>query len=193
MKFKLCFLLLVVDASLSAYAQKPEFFREEISFGIDSVFFTVNGDYYFRNNSNEYHSYVIVYPVRSNNTPRPIDTIMVFDRNDMAHPVRVHMKDTLVTFTLNMAPRSVKTIKIVYRQQHTGNEARYILLTTKFWQKPLESASYNLVVNKNVKIDKFSIVPDSAVDFGDTLIYYWKKEKFMPENDFEVRFSLLRY
>lgn len=179
-------------SSAFLYTQKLEFFREDISFGIDSAFFTVNGDYYFRNSSDVYHSFVVVYPVRSNNTATPIDTIMVFDHGDMTHALKVDVKDTLATFVLKMLPHSVKMMKIIYRQRHNGHEARYILLTTKFWEKPFENASYNLVVNKNIKINDFSIMPDNSVDFGETMIYYWKREHFMPEKDFEFRFSLLK-
>lgn len=93
---------------------------------------------------------------------------------------------------LHMLPHSVKTVKILYRQRHNGAEARYILLTTKLWDKPLETANYNLVVKKNIKVNQFSINPDSSVAFGETQVYYWKRENFMPTKDFEISFNLVQ-
>ncbi|MEI6061750.1 MAG: hypothetical protein WCR72_13670 [Bacteroidota bacterium] len=82
MQVKYCVLLLVLYIAIPAYAQKIEFFSEDISFGIDSVFFLVNGDYSFRNNSGESRSMVIVYPIRNNNTTKPFDTILVFNNDN---------------------------------------------------------------------------------------------------------------
>lgn len=195
MKFRisLIFLLIFLGTDNLIWAQKPEFFREEISFGIDSVFFSVSGDYFFRNISDQPRQYIIAYPVRSNNTPKPIDTIMVFDQDNPAQLLKVEIRDTLVNFAITLLPHSVKTIKVFYRQRHNQREVRYILLTTRFWEKTFEKADYSLAVKKNIRIDDFSIKPDSKVDFGETEIYYWERENFMPEKDFEVKFTLLNF
>jgi hypothetical protein len=193
LQISLLFALLFSGVYNYILGQKPEFFREEISFGIDSVFFSVNGDYYFRNTSDQTRNYVIAYPVRSNNTPKPIDTIMVFDQDYPAQLLQVEIRDTLATFAITLSPHSVKSIKVFYRQRHNQREARYILLTTNFWEKPFEKADYSLAVRKNIRIDDFSIKPDSRVDFGETEIFYWNRENFMPETDFEVKFTLLNF
>jgi len=192
MQSKFYWLIIVLFLSNIAYAQKPEFFREDLSFGLDTAFFSVNGDYYFRNSSAEYHTYTIVFPVRSTNSVKPIDTILVFDHTDDDRMLKVSVKDTLATFVLDMSPHSEKIIKIIYRQRHDGKKARYILTTTKLWEKPFNKADYNLVVKKNIEITDFSIKPDSKIDFGDAVIYYWKREHYLPENDFEINFYLLK-
>jgi hypothetical protein len=192
MQIRIPFLFIVLNIATFTHAQRIEFFREDISFGIDTVFFSVNGDYYFRNSSDESRSFVIVYPVRSNGTAKPIDTIMVFDQADITHALKVDVKDTLVTFAINMPPHSVKTLKIIYLQRHKGNIVRYILLTTKFWDKPLEIANYNLIVKKNIQINDFSLKPDNSIYFGETVIYYWKREQFMPAMDFEIKFNVVK-
>lgn len=189
-QYRLIFLLILTGYIQLIQAQKPEFFREEISFGIDSLFFTVNGNYFFRNTTDVNHRYIIVYPVRSNNTAKPIDTIMVFDADDPGQLLKVRVKDTIATFEIVMSPRSVKNIRVFYRQYHNKREVRYILLTTRLWDKPFEQADYDLTIRKSLKIDAFSINPDFRVDFGETEIYYWKRENFMPERDFEVKFTL---
>lgn len=190
MNFKLSifFILLCINNIISA--QKPEFFREEISFGIDTAFFSVDGDYYFRNSSDKFHSYTIAYPIPGNSSEDPIDMISVFDQDDPANPLKIDIHDTIVNFLLKMPPQSVKTIKVFYRQRHNGHFARYILLTTKWWEKPFESAAYNLTVGKETDIHDFSIKPDKSIVFGETEVFYWERENFMPECDFEIKFTL---
>jgi hypothetical protein len=100
------------------------------------------------------------------------------------------ISDTLGRFMINLPPYAYKMIRVFYRQRHNGTAARYILLTTKNWNKPLEDARYSLVIRKNIVIDQFSIAPDRSVDFGDTTVYYWKRKNFMPERDFEVKFRI---
>lgn len=172
------------------FSQDFDFFKEEIVFEIDSVFFTVNGDYYFRNNTGKDVSPLISYPVRSNDSRPPFDTIMVYDQSDPSTPVRVKIIDTAALFTIHLPPHAEKMIKVVYRQRHDGSGARYILLTTKLWNKAFEDARYSLVVRKSIVIQEFSFAPDRSVDFGDTTIYYWSRKNFMPEKDFEVRFKV---
>lgn len=195
MKLQFCIftLLILTGFNQLIIAQKPEFFREEISFGIDSLYFTVNGNYFFRNTSDETRKYIIAYPVRSNNTSKPIDTIMVFDTDNPAQLLKVGVRDTLATFEIVMSPHSVKNILVFYRQFHNKREVRYILLTTRLWDKPFEKADYNLTIRKDIRIDGFSIDPDSRIDFGETEVFYWKRENFMPDKDFEAKFTLLSF
>ncbi len=193
LQFHLFFLLIFIGFNQLIQAQKPEFFREEISFGIDTLYFTVSGNYFFRNASDDKRKYIIAYPVRSNNTSKPVDTIMVFDAENPGQLMKVLVKDTLAIFEIVISPHSVKNIRVFYRQYHNKSEVRYILLTTRLWDKPFEQAEYNLTIRKNIKIDAFSINPDSRVDFGETEIFYWKRENFMPEKDFEVKFALEQF
>jgi hypothetical protein len=183
-------LLSVLLLTRTLVAQSFDFYKEEISFGIDTVFFSVSGDYYFRNNTGRTLSPEITYPVRRCTPGKPFDTVMAYDISGSGLPLKMTISDTLGRFMINLPPYAYKMIRVFYRQRHNGTAARYILLTTKNWNKPLEDARYSLVIRKNIVIDQFSIAPDRSVDFGDTTVYYWKRKNFMPERDFEVKFRI---
>jgi hypothetical protein len=180
--FLLCF--------CSAYVtgQRIEFYKEELAFSIDSACFSVNGDYYFRNQTNSFLDTRIFFPVDGTQGPKAIDTILIYDISEPMHPLLVEVKDSIASFSLSFVPFSEKCVKIYYRQHHDGTRARYILLTTRMWQKPLESAKYSLITNKNIIISSFSITPDQSEAFGETRLYYWNRKQFMPEKDFVFDF-----
>jgi hypothetical protein len=187
---RILLLLPIFFITQTLFAQSFEFFKEEIVFEINPVFFIVNGDYYFRNTTSRAISPTISYPVRRADPGKPFDTIMVYDQADLANPLKLKIVDTVAIFTVHLPPNAEKMIKVTYRQRHNGTDARYILLTTRFWNKALEDVRYSVVVMKNITIKHFSIAPDKSIDFGDTTIYYWKRKNFMPEKDFEVQFKV---
>ena len=189
---KIFLLLSFLLLTQTLIAQSFDFYKEEISFGIDPVFFSVSGDYYFRNNTGRMLSPEITYPVRKSAPGKPFDTVMAYDVSGQALSLKMTITDTIALFKINLPPYAHKMIRVIYRQRHNGTEARYILLTTKKWNKSLEEARYSLVIRKNIIVDHFSIAPDRSVEFGDTTVYYWKRKNFMPDRDFEVKFRVRR-
>jgi hypothetical protein len=169
--------------------QRIEFFKEELVFTLDSSFFSVNGDYFFRNPSNSDLNFRIFYPVSKTSGYSAIDTILIYDVTKPDHPLRVEIKDSVASFSLSFLPFSEKCVKIYYKQHHNGSRARYILLTTQKWQKPLELAKYSLITSKNISISHFSISPDRSEDFGETRLYFWNRQQFMPDRDFVIDFT----
>jgi len=181
---------LLFGAVIPVFSQQIDFYREEITFELDSLFFTVNGDYYFRNTSDNLLSPKVTFPIASSGSQRLLDTIMVFAQENLANPVPVTLKDTLARFTINLPPESERMFKVIYRQRHNGSAAKYILTSTNFWKKPIEDARYSLVVPHYIDITGFSIPPDSDTNFGDRRIYYWKKAQFMPDKEFILSFTI---
>ena len=187
MKTVLAFIALVLT-SLSLSAQRPEFFKEELEFGLDSVWFSVKGDYYFRNPSSKGIKPMIFFPVARSEGYPSIDTILIMDTSDPAHQLDVTVKDTIAGFMIDLPAFSEKRIMIYYRQRHNGREAKYILLSTKSWGKPLEKAVYHLLSDKKFHFSYFSLTPDNILDFGSVTIYSWERSNFMPDSDFIFRF-----
>jgi hypothetical protein len=50
----------------------------------------------------------------------------------------------------------------------------------------LEKAVYTLTTSKNLKIDSFSIEPDSSKTDSEQKTYFWEKINFTPQSDFEI-------
>jgi len=175
--------------SLSAVSQSLEFFREDLVFTLDSNFFTVSGDYYFRNPGEQAGTFSIVYPVPYNGPGKSVDTIVVIDEESRSQFIPVTVHDTLCMFQVQVSAGGIKRLTISYRQKHKDNQAGYILTTTRHWGKPLDQASYELVVPVCLRMLESSYPPDSHSDFGDAVIFHWKKTDFMPDKDFLFRFS----
>jgi hypothetical protein len=182
-KRRLLFLFLVLYSGFAA-GQRIGFFKEELVFTLDSISFSLNGDYYFRNPSASAVDYTIFYPVSRTPGYAAIDTIVVYDVSKPGQPLLVEIKDSIASFSLSFLPLEKKCVKIYYRQRHNGASARYILMTTHNWHQPLELAKYSLVTVKNTTVSHFSIPPDQSEDFGETRIFYWTRKQFMPETDF---------
>lgn len=184
-------LFLVLLSCLSVQSQQIDFFRENLTFQIDSTHFTVSGQYFFRNNSASPRQTLINYPLPRLTDGVLFDTILVFGDHDPAVPLSFHFHDTLVAFDLAMQPVSEKQITIIYSQRHNGNYAKYILSTTKYWGKPLQLAEFKLVVPVHIKIQKCFEPPDKISVFGDTSIYHWTRHNYMPSEEFEIWFETI--
>lgn len=181
------FFLLLFFAG-KVFSQQVDFFREEISFELDSLFFTVNGEFYFRNNSDQLLSPMVTFPIGRVEGEKQLDTILVFAQEDLVNPLPVQIRDTIVKFTIYLPPGEERLFKVLYKQRHNGHSARYILTTTAFWKKPLEHAAYSLFYPGYIMIRSFSIPPDAKRDFEGARIYTWTRRAFLPTKDFQVDF-----
>jgi hypothetical protein len=74
----------------------------------------------------------------------------------------------------------------IYYRQKSATSNKYILTSTQSWSKPLEKAIYTLTVDDDIKIKHFSYNPDDVQMINKRKVYFWKKQDFMPETDFEV-------
>ena len=182
-------LFLVIVCSC-VVGQRIDFFKEDLVFSIDSACFSVNGDYYFRNPSNSPLTVKVLFPVSRTAGYKTVDTIIVYDISKPANPVKTEVKDSIASFMISFLPFSEKCVKIYYKQHHDGSRAKYILLSTKMWQKPLNEASYTLITGRNLIVSGLSITPDKIEDFSESKVYYWKRKHFMPDRDFVFEFTV---
>jgi hypothetical protein len=185
------FLFSLLLSCLCVHSQRLDFFREDLSFQIDSTNFTVSGQYYFRNNSSSQQQTMINYPLPRLTDGPLFDTILVFSEEEPAVPLQINVHDTMVIFSITMQPGSEKQITIIYSQRHNGNYAKYILTTTKYWGKPLQQADFTLVVPPYIHIQTCFEPPDKISEFEGTHIYHWARQNFMPTNDFEIWFEIV--
>jgi L-2-hydroxyglutarate oxidase LhgO len=143
--------------------QPPVSFTEEyIEFRLRETTFTVNGIYYFVNNTAHMVSKEINYPF-----PVPmsdIDSVHVFDIEQ---------------------GRFLGFEKL---QQGVKDTVKYILTTTKNWGEPLKKAEYTFETEQYRKIRSFSYPPDKTSNHSDQQMYFWRKKDFLPEKDFIVIF-----
>lgn len=176
-------LSLLILPLFKANAQIPIAFPSEyIDFKIDSIYFSVNGIYTFKNKTDEYIRFNIIFPFSSNITI--IDSITVFNLSKLKN-VYFKKYDQNISFYIELFPFDSAYYNIFYRQK-LAKKNTYILTTTKSWGEPFQTAVYSLTSDKNIKILSLSMKPDSVVSDTYNNTYYWNKRHFMPENDFEV-------
>lgn len=188
MKIKLIGVFLLLLFVKLGFSQGLEFYREDLSFKLDNQVFSVDGLYYFCNTSNDTVKHDLLYPFPSDETYIDVDTIFIIDESSgKTMPYRYTQGKRGVYFGLELLPYSTATIRIYYEQKISGNQAEYILVSTKAWGKPFELVNYSMVVSKDYKNLNFSYEPDS-VD-KESGIYYWKKRDFMPDKNFIINFE----
>ena len=176
------FVLLICSLGLfNSYSQNLiSFFEEHIDFALDKQYFTINGIYSFCNHSDREINQSILFPFADEVSE--IDSIRIVNLKSSSN-VAFTKSGKYISFNLSIMPKDTVELNIYYRQKTTISN-KYIITSTKSWGKPLEKAFYSLTVSQGVKIKSFSYQPDLFKKKKRT--YFWKKENFMPENDFIV-------
>lgn len=164
-------------------AQLPvAFYSEYIDFTIDTNYFSVNGIYSFRNKTSKSVSTNISFPFAVKS--KQIDSIRIINMNNLKTLNYKNHEDN-ISFTIQILPFDTIVINIFYRQP-VANKNSYILTTTKTWGAPLLDAVYTLSANNSIKIKSFSFEPDSSFFDKHNKIYFWHKQNFIPQTDFQV-------
>ena len=168
-------------------AQSLGFFEESLLFEISGDFFTVDGQYYFRNTGQSDIHQILFYPFPADDDPLSIDSVSVTETPVAEEQLLVHRSDKGFSFLVQLKAGEEKAYHIFYRQK-VSHHARYILTSTRQWGNPLEKAFYQLKVPLEIKPTSFSYPPDYQEENLDETIYIWYRENFMPDKDFEIEF-----
>jgi len=168
-------------------AQNISFYKEHIIFKIENGYFHVNGTYYLKNYRNSNNNIVLFYPFPTDTIYSEVDSLVIYsiETNQEITDYKINEKGVLFSCEVD----SVTALLISYCQKLKGNEAKYILSTTKQWMKPLEEAVFELIVPVELSITSFSYPPESSLRIGNKIIYYWRKEDFMPIEDMVFTFN----
>jgi hypothetical protein len=189
MIFKNLFLIVtVLSFSVISKSQELEFYGENITFELSDSIFKVTGIYYLCNTGDKEIKQILYYPF-------PVDSQHYGDVNF----IRISTKDSLINilrrdkggmyFGLEIEPYKAMEYIISYQQKLLNNRAEYILVTTKKWQRPFETAYYKLIIPDKLKITSISYKPDSILTVNNDLIYLWHKKNFMPDRNMIIEFQ----
>jgi hypothetical protein len=189
MKIKRIVLMLPVFLGFLTNGQVVTFYRENMTFQLDSAHMEVTGDICFRNNSNEPVDKSFFFPVSCHGQSIKVDSISVFDisKNSYIKPAKKNLAGIL--FTMNFSPKEEKKLKIHYFQDHDGRTTGYIVTKIKYWNAPLAQGNYKLIVNyPKFVIDSTTFKPNSTaiIDGKTTLI--WNKSNFIPDKELCIYF-----
>jgi hypothetical protein len=180
--------IFLVVLSSCILSQDLNFIREDITFNLDTACFKVEGFYWFHNSSSEETGQLIYYPFPVSDKKGIIDSVDVIDITASIRRNIVDLTDNGFYFFVSLPPQDTGLYRITYRQKLYADSAVYILRSTASWGKPLESAEFKLIVNNPELVKSFSYSPDTTYNIEDKIIYYWKRDNFMPEKDMVFHF-----
>lgn len=158
--------------------QNLEFVGESIDFAINSERFTINGIYYFANNSEQEIKQTILFPFAKNTDSIVTKRVYNLTYSEM---LSYQELENAIAFKILVLPKDTVKVNIAY-SQNTVKENIYILESTQTWGQALKKADYSLTFDSSVLIDSLSLKSDSL----DVKVYYWKRQDFYPNENFKV-------
>lgn len=185
---KILFTLTIILLACSGLWAQIEFFKEDLQFELNENFFTVTGDYYFRNTSDHDIKATLFYPIPRDSILGSYDSANVRGPSQQKDSPITVMKEKGFFFNVEVGEKGTACYRVSYRQQLLGNKATYIFTTTNTWGKPLEEAAFQLTFPKNIRIDSLSIIPDSLQENINAYTVFWTEKHFMPGKNLVILF-----
>lgn len=174
--------------SALVYSQGIDFYKEDITFSLDDKFFKIDGLYWFCNKADQRAEQLIFYPFETSSPAAEIDSVSIYNSKDNKKEMVKDLSLHGFKFMLELPANDTVIYRIGYRQKIQGDSVKYILTSTKCWNKPLDDAEYKLIVPEQFEITKFSYKPDKVYNIDGKCIYYWHRYNFMPESDMTFHF-----
>ena len=160
-----------------------------MTFALDRYHFTVNGFYWFANQSDKNCEKIIYYPFGNSSEKEQVDSVEVRTMTQNIIPVILGRNNNGFSFLLGIAARDTEVVHVKYIQNIASDSVKYILSSTQQWNKALENAEYKLIVDKQIQLTSFSYKPDRVYVIQDNKIYYWARSNFMPSSDMIFHFK----
>ncbi len=172
----------------SALWAQIDFFKEDLQFELNEHYFTVEGDYYFRNVGDHDIKVTLFYPIPRDSLLGMYDSVKVISPVPQSDSPITAIKENGFFFNVDIGANTSAMYTIAYRQALLGNKAKYIFTTTNTWGKPLEEAAFRLTFPKNIRIDSLSTIPDSLLEINNSYTVFWTEENFMHGKDLFILF-----
>jgi len=131
----------------------------------------------------------LFYPFPLGSAYGKVDSIFVINVNHPLKKTNLKINSKGSFFNIHIDPDSTVIYQIGYRQELKESKAEYILTTTQTWGISFEQVNYTLEFPKEFSLDSISYIPDSLREESDKFIFFWHKENFMPDKNFEINFS----
>jgi hypothetical protein len=177
----------LIILSLGVSGQKLSFYGENITMKIQEHQFYVSGTYYFRYNLTD--KKLLYYPFPTGDQYGNADSVFLYDLTNNAPIEPMEQDSSGLLFLADFSKSSEISVQISYKQPLLGNQAEYILETTKVWGKPFEEATYQLIIPTSIVITRFAIPPDDSLMTDMEKIYTWEKSNYMPERNMVFEFD----
>ncbi len=149
----------------------------------------MTGYYYFMNSSDENEKFDMLYPFPNRDIYGKITDVYAYIYGNPLKNALLHYNNNAAMINLDVKAETVTKIRIGYTQELLGSKAEYILTSTNSWGQSLKEVNYTLIAPEGMQIDSLSYPPDFSNTKSGKTIFYYHKENFMPDREFEVYFS----
>lgn len=175
-------LALGMGALVASCSRAPSvhFAREEVAVRVRPGSVEVTANYHFKVRAAKPFSALVFYPF-------PLDEFHAWPDSIWTGGLPYEFADSGVTLKLNLPARDEESLRVYYRQPHRGNEARYIVMTTRKWRRPIDLARFTVTVPSEFDSVTLEYSPDSAVQSDSAVTYFITRRAFWPESDIVVR------
>lgn len=184
--FLLSLLLLFAASCLSATAQL-NFETEELVFTLSDSLLAFDGVFTFSNNSDEDLRQHIIFPIPADGFQLPCEDASV-SWCESSEPLQIQVSEQGLWFGLELSAKSMKQLRITYRQKLKAKRAKYILMTANAWPKPLAFVRYEVVLPPEARITRYPFAEEDASDYkpGSRV---WQFYGFRPTEDFHIEWE----
>jgi len=182
--------MLIISALLwssDLWSSDLQFFREDLSFTLTDSSLSVDGDYYFRNNSEKDIERLLFYPFPQDSLYGEVTDSFAITQDSINVLGKITTEGSF--FKVIIPAGKERFVRVGYTHQLLANQAEYILLTTRNWGLPFEVVNYSLEFSKELKVYDFSLLPDDLTEDENKYYLSWHKEDFMPKTNFIVKFN----
>ena len=145
----------------------------------------ITADYRFINNSEDAYRGLIYYPFAvDSELPFP-DTVSVMNIGTELD-IRFEQTSEGVRFPVRIAPMAALDFRVLYIQRTPASSFRYILKTTRQWNRPLSTADFYIHIPDQFELTNISLDPDSTIHNEGQTIIRISRQRFMPDTDLEI-------
>jgi len=168
--------------SLLSQTAPFSFVSESIFMNLDSNAVHIRGVYRFQNLTEEKVGARLFYPF-------PLED------SDYPHEIKVEGADFRkgekgLFLTFPILPGEEKEITVEYTQKIAPGFARYILTTTRTWQKPLEKAHFEIKVPRDWREVHISLSCHEVREEGNYRVFIADFDNFWPREDLKVSWEI---
>jgi hypothetical protein len=175
--------LLILLATTPLFAGELDFWRENIAARVvaaDTI--TIDGTYFFRSSTGAAVHTQLFYPF-------PLDSVHDYPVRWAARsaaggaPIVCRESREGFFFPVSVEPGAVCSLLITYTQHVRKSQARYILSTTKAWDKPLGPSNYTVTLPSKMTLLFLSYEADTVISSKGQTTHRFFRDNFMPDRD----------
>jgi hypothetical protein len=127
----------------------------------------------------------MLFPLPLNAKESEIDSVMV--RNYKTYKKIFYTIDsTGIKINFDFETSDTAILNLRFRHWLTKNYFGYSLKPIGDWDVKLRYADFTLFTSSSINVDSLSIKPDFRAFQPERKIFFWKRDNFLPDKNFEV-------